>query len=178
MCQLLTEAFSYWKETGFWDFKSTVCMGVIIDANRAALAVNTPPDPALRHVVDWITTKGCLVVGGKLREELAKIAKFNVWMTQLKRAGRLEEINDAEVNATAERLAAEPKLLKSNDAHVVALALVSGVRVICTEDELLTQDINNAKVLKKPRGKVFRDHKIHAALLTNAPKCERCNKRT
>ena len=153
-------------------------MGVIIDANRAAQAVNTPPDPALRHVVEWITTKGCLVVGGKLREELAKINKFKVWMTQLKRAGRLEEVDDDEVDTEADRLAASPGLLKSNDAHVVALALVSGVRVVCTEDELLMNDFTNPVILKRPRGKVFRDHRTHAALLTDAPKCERCNKRS
>lgn len=153
-------------------------MGVIIDANRAALAVASPPDPTLKWVLDWISSKGCLVVGGKLREELGKIEKFRRLMTRLKQSGRLEEMDDDEVNAKAANLSAQTGLLKSDDPHVLALAIVSGVRVICTDDTALMDDIKNKEVINGPRGKVFRDYRKHADLLINSTQCERCSKRT
>ena len=43
----------------------------------------------------------------------------------------------------------------SNDVHVLALALVSGARLLYTNDAALIMDFKNSKVIANPRGKVY-----------------------
>lgn len=55
----------------------------------------------------------------------------------------------------------------SNDAHVVALARISGARVVATKDIQLHVDIKNKTLLDNPRGSVYQDES-HAHLLAAA----------
>ena len=43
----------------------------------------------------------------------------------------------------------------SNDLHVLALALVSGARLLFTDDRRLTNDFMNTDVISGPAGKVY-----------------------
>ena len=44
---------------------------------------------------------------------------------------------------------------KSNDLHVLALALVSGARLLYTNDTALIDDFGNREVIARPRGKIY-----------------------
>ena len=44
---------------------------------------------------------------------------------------------------------------KSNDLHVLALALVSGARLLYTNDTALIDDFGNREIVTRPRGKIY-----------------------
>jgi len=53
-----------------------------------------------------------------------------------------------------DKIQAEDRL-KSDDAHVVALAIVSGARLLYSKDVDLHEDFKNSKIISDPRGKVY-----------------------
>ena len=44
---------------------------------------------------------------------------------------------------------------RSNDLHVIALALVSGARLLYTNDRALIDDFGNREIVARPRGKIY-----------------------
>ena len=132
---------------------------------------------------DWFTTgNGRLVVGGALYRELCTGSeKFRTSANQLQLAGRMRRIPDTEVDAKAACLD-EKGLCRSDDAHVIALAKISGARLLCSNDADLQQDFKNKSLLDEPRGKVystrdksgaFKEYKpgTHGRLLGNKTLC-------
>ncbi len=95
-----------------------------------------------------------MVVGGKLRAELGMIGSFCEWQKQAVLAGRIKNENDAVVNERARELTRR-NVCSSNDQHVIALANVSGARLLYTNDGDLQKDFKNHKLIKKPRGKIY-----------------------
>jgi len=71
---------------------------------------------------------------------------------RIKQNNLLNEIGDSRIRI--EQRAVGRIGHESNDSHVLALARVSGARVIATDDSDLREDVGNAKLLK-PKGKVF-----------------------
>ncbi len=58
----------------------------------------------------------------------------------------------------------EEKLLqeetcRSNDTHVIALAQISGARLLYSNDMALHKDFRNKSLIDKPRGKVYSTNK-------------------
>lgn len=45
--------------------------------------------------------------------------------------------------------------LRSNDEHVLALALVSGARLLVAHDRRLRRDFRNPSIISGPRGNVY-----------------------
>ena len=45
--------------------------------------------------------------------------------------------------------------LKSDDPHIIALALVNGARLLYSNDLALQKDFRNAKLVSKPKGKIY-----------------------
>jgi predicted nucleic acid-binding protein len=141
-----------------------VCL--IVDANAAGefLAKSSP----LRN---WLLAeKGepRLVAAGALREELVKLADVRRLLTQLERAGRLRSAASDRLRQEADRLRADGQC-RSNDIHVLALAIVSGARTLATFDHALMGDFRNAGIISRPRGSVYRDPVAHARLLRHTP---------
>ena len=68
-------------------------------------------------------------------------------------------------------------LYTSNDPHVLALAIVSGARLLYSNDADLQQDFKDKRLIDKPRGKVYstREDKSfqqsHARLLWRKDLC-------
>lgn len=129
-------------------------MCIIVDANVAADMTGLNPCAASSQVVDWLTTKGSLVVGGKLTEELQRVRSAGRLLVALKRAGRLITAND---QAVAERTTALETATAciSDDPHVIALAQVSGARLLYSKDQALHADFCSATLLSAPRGSVY-----------------------
>jgi len=131
----------------------------IIDANVTSQlwqGGGTPAGQALRAEVD----KGRfpMVVGGRLREELWGAGdRMRQWLVQLQSAGRLRTVDRAEVDRVAQELKASrgPASLTSDDEHVVALAMVSGARLLFTNDMRLSRDFKNPRIVSSPRGRVY-----------------------
>ena len=130
-------------------------MCAIVDANVASEVFGSDRPPAGKRFFDWLSSpRGQLVVGGKLREELARDRRFVQWLKSALRNGRARSVTDDAVDAHATGLRKEGAC-KSNDLHVIALALVSGARLLYTNDTALIDDFGNPEIVARPRGKVY-----------------------
>ena len=130
-------------------------MCAIVDANVAYEVFGSDRPPAGKRFFDWLSSpRGQLVVGGKLREELARNRRFVQWLRSALRNGRARSVTDEAVDDHATELRREG-VCKSNDLHVLALALESGARLLYTNDTALIDDFGNREVIARPRGKVY-----------------------
>ena len=77
-----------------------------------------------------------------------------MWWQAATLSGRVERVGDEAAEAETVRMA-EQKACGSNDAHVIALALVSGARLLYSNDKDLGNDFGNKKLIKNPQGKVY-----------------------
>jgi len=142
-------------------------MCLIIDKNVApqVFGQNSNNDD-FRPIIDWLTSptkNGKLVVGGKLRYELYKIENARRFIMGLIRAGRAKDITE-NVDEETEKVKKLPEL-KSDDPHIIALARVSGARVLCTREKDLHKDFRNPKLIDDPRGHIYQNAK-HEHLLS------------
>lgn len=157
-------------------------MCVIIDANLAGKVFATPCDGDFKPLWDWVFDKqkqGSIVFGGHLAEELCRIRRVREGgtraLSELKRAGRAHEIRkdcvEREENVVRSLKTANGKRLrKSNDPHVIALARVSGARVLCSADQDLHADFKNLNLVPGPKGRIYQNA-THAKVLGHTPGC-------
>ena len=131
-------------------------MCAILDANVSSEVIGHNRPQAGKGFFDWINSgSGRLVVGGKLYDELKRSSEgFRNWAVQARLAGRLREENKRKVNTTTREIQREGEC-KSNDPHVLALAQVSDVRLLYSNDGDLQQDFGNKSLIDNPRGKVY-----------------------
>ena len=131
-------------------------MCAIVDANVASEVFGTNLPPAGDRFFDWLNRgSGLLVVGGKALEELElSSAKFRRWGQDAQLAGKLRIINESAVDARTRQLLSEG-VVTSNDHHVIALAQVSGARLLYTNDRRLQRDFKNKRLIDEPRGRVY-----------------------
>lgn len=145
-------------------------MCIIVDANRCAPFYNQPPASEAQPVLDWLLLgEGGLVIGGRLKDEhlRAKPGESQRLWLALKRAGRLYEVERSSVDAEEARLSGQTE---SDDPHVVALARLSGARLLYSEDQKLWKDWKNKRLLDRPRGSIYRGMK-HSRLLGHVSGC-------
>ncbi len=67
------------------------------------------------------------------------------------------------------------RLCKSNDGHIIALAIVSGARTLCSNNKRkkhLFADFTNKALIDDPRGGVYQNPS-HRHLLAHTPSCKR-----
>jgi len=109
-------------------------MCVIIDANVAGRAFAVPCEDDFAPLWKWIKKKdGKLVfgLGGKFGEELRAMPNIKRRVLWLWRDGLADQACAKELSKR-ERELKRLKICQSNDVHVLALALASGARVLCT----------------------------------------------
>jgi predicted nucleic acid-binding protein len=143
-----------------------VCL--IVDANAAEQFL-----ARASAVTNWLLgTRGepRLVAAGKLREELVQHAAVHRLLVELERAGRLRSADAERLQQEEDRLSASRRC-RSNDSHVLALAILSGARTLATFDNALAHDFRNAAIINKPRGRIYRNPTSHAHLLRHTPSC-------
>lgn len=120
-------------------------MCLIVDANAVAAVLDekNADHVEFRPVNQWLFFgKGKFVYGGKkLRQELSKLARYRSVLVELQRKGKTVLLDDGPIDARQEKITDELKRRgiaegdrRFNDAHLVAVVAVSGVRVVCTKD--------------------------------------------
>ena len=112
----------------------------------------------------------CIYYGGDLRREYEESNAILMQVLALDRAGRAKVLPDKEIDALSETLK-DANACRSDDPHVIALAIVSNCRLLCTNDELLEQDFTDRRLLAKPRGNVYKNVS-HRNLIRKH--CKRC----
>jgi len=104
-----------------------------------------------------------IVFGGYLGVEYGRSGKIRRIIVELSRAGRARKIDDNAVNQEQAQLEGSG-LCRSDDPHIIALARVSSVRLLCSHDVNLHVDFTNHLLLSNPRGKVYQN-RSHSNLL-------------
>ena len=154
-------------------------MCAILDANVAWQVFETkrPRPPAGKAFFDRINSgRVRLVVGGRLRRELDRSEAFRDWRLEAERAGRVTLLDDDAVDETARQLEQE-NACRSNDEHVVAVAQLSGARLLYSNDAKLQDDFTDKALVDGPRGKVYSTQagsdvtRAHRRLLANRNLC-------
>lgn len=145
-------------------------MCLIVDANAAPNAFAQPCTPDYAPVIGWLTgPKGMLVYGGHLSVELNRISCAADFIAQLVRAGRARPLDDDTVKNETQALR-DRRVCVSDDEHVVALARLSGARVLCTADQALMSDFKNVALVPTPKGRVYQNA-THKKILGHSGLC-------
>ena len=133
-------------------------MPAIVDASCMNIVIARQNTPALAMFKTWIEDgNGCIVFGGaEYRKELNRpeVRAFQIWLVQLQQAGRARTIDDEAVDAHVSVIKATSRL-RSNDAHIIALAFVGKARVLVSDDRKLKQDFTDTRLLRKPKGRLY-----------------------
>jgi hypothetical protein len=142
-------------------------MPIIVDINIAHKVFKVgDPDFGVVNQGLFNTGKGIkvrLVYGGKLKREYERSHAILNVVIELDRAGKASVVPDRDVDRE-ETLVSTMDVCVSDDPHIIALARVSGVRLLCSHDTDLHTDFTNKILLNNPRGKVYQCSK-HAHLL-------------
>jgi hypothetical protein len=143
---------------------------LIIDANKTADFLNKPSHPDHVPIYAWIESgRGMIPLGGQLAREILRIRNAQRYFRELLRAGRARRYPDERVDAD-EAAVRDTGLCVSDDPHVIALARVSGARVLFSEDRDLWDDFRNPQLVPRPVGKIYRRAE-HVAILREARPC-------
>ena len=130
-------------------------MCIIIDRNKHGQFLREQPTEDMQPVFDWISKRGGKLVystGGIFTKEF--FGKARTRMEDYRQAGKAKLIPYQEVEEKLNNL--DRDLLKSDDPHIIALALASGVRVLYTEDADLIEDFTNYRIMGAGnRGKIY-----------------------
>ena len=130
-------------------------MCAIIDANVAGKVFGHNPIPAGKKFFDWIDEgSGRLICAGKLKEELEDSSPgFREWARVALNTGKMKNINKEEVETRTEQIR-EESIHSSNDPHILALAQVSGARLLYSNDKKLHEDFRNRDLIS-PAGSIY-----------------------
>ena len=129
-------------------------MCAIVDASVAGKVFGSDRPEADKKFFDWITSgKARLVVGGRLLEELNK-TRFREWARQAFNAGLIRSVSKIRLKEREEVLLNQG-LCRSNDSHVIALAQLSGARLLYAHDGNLHKDFKNKDLINDPPGRVY-----------------------
>ena len=158
-------------------------MCAIVDANVRDQVFGDAQSEAGKFFLDWLLRPngGTLALGGKLRQELSDDGRNRSFLrayNQLRFNGRVRDIPDSVVDAETAALEAQGICI-SNDTHILALARVSGARLLYTNDQSLQDDFGDPRIVANPRGRVYTTRlrsdvrPTHRELLERADLCAR-----
>ena len=132
-------------------------MCAIVDTNVYHEVFSTGSQSnAGKYFYDWLMRRngGTFVSGGEHLRELNRIADFKRVFAERLQAGRARRIPDDLVDTETETVRSEG-LHRSNDEHVLALARVSGARLLFTNDDDLQDDFRDRQIVSGTRGLVY-----------------------
>ena len=127
-------------------------MCIIVDTNKLGGFLGEPPASESEPIHRWLDKGWGRIVystGGKFQTELQPAAQRKLLTYAQRGDARLIPGIDREVQALQKQGG-----LKSDDPHIIALARVSGARLLYTADAALIADFKNSALIK-PRGKVY-----------------------
>ncbi len=132
-------------------------MCLIVDANVATKVLAAEPSPDFAPVHEALLAgRAKIVYGGLLTNEYARLGAVRRFVAQLDRAGRARQLPRGAVDTETARLAAAGQC-RSNDHHVIAIARLGGVRLLCSRDQALHADFTDKALVDDPRGNVYQN---------------------
>ena len=142
-------------------------MCIIVDANKLGEFLANPPNDDAAPIRQWLERPngaGTLVysTGGKFAGELGRRARTR--LAVYAQAGKARLVPTHRFSDDVDTLRTSGRL-RSDDPHVLALARVSGARLLYTGDQNLIADFKDRYLIRSPRGKVY-SSAANAHLLT------------
>ena len=154
-------------------------MCAIIDASIVHQVFGSDRTDAGTAFFTWIASgNGRLVAGGKLLKELSRSEAFRSWWSQAQLAGRTTTFQEETVDRQTQEVEREG-VHRSNDPHVLALAQISGARLLFTNDLDLQKDFKNSELIEPSGGRIYTTirsatfGKAHKNLLRRGAPCPR-----
>lgn len=151
-------------------------MCAIVDANVASHLMGRNLPEAGARFLDYIESgRLTIVVGGKLRQELYQ-TPIRAFIQQAILAAKARSVEDTAVDRQAGEVE-QSGMCISDDAHIIALARISGARLLYTNDRDLQQDFKNRSLIDRPRGRIYTTlkyeqfHSSHRGLLNRSDLC-------
>ncbi len=131
-------------------------MCAIVDNNvRDQVFGANSQSSAGRFFLEWLSSgRGKLVVGGGVLRELNEYSDFKRWLRTALGRNIATAVDDAAVDAET-TIVQQNDVCKSDDEHVIALAHVSGARLLFTNDGDLQDDFKNPSIINNPRGVIY-----------------------
>lgn len=130
-------------------------MCVIVDANVGHEVFGPSQSEAGAFLLGQIIPeRKQLVVGGELLRELIQNRNFVDWLGDAQEFGLARQVSDDQVDAETETLRSEG-ICSSNDEHVLALARVSGARLLFTNDNALQDDFRDRQIIGGTQGRIY-----------------------
>ncbi len=134
-------------------------MCIVIDMNviPSLFSSSAEDHDEFKPILTWIThDSGKIIYGGKkYKQELSKLKKFLRFFSHLKRAGKVIEINDEQVDQYQEELEKKITHRDFDDAHIVAILVVSRCRLVATKEKRAIPFFKNIELypskIKKPK---------------------------
>ena len=142
-------------------------MCIILDANCFHKYLD-PDDKDMRPVRTWLKKENAKIAHSsteKLKSELEHSSRMVNEFVELRRENKLKIISSEDVDNRENELSDLKKEIKSNDLHILALALAGNVKVLVSLDENLGDDFK-----KFCSGKIYK-YRDHEHLLNNC-KCK------
>ena len=127
----------------------------------------------MKPIYNWLSDSGGKIVystEGKFKNEVSGRAREA--LSELLGSGKALLVKGGKLKSERERLIND-SVYKSDDIHVLALALVSGARLLYTEDQDLQNDFKRGKwkngkfIIGDPRGKLYTGKKNSNLLTAN-----------
>jgi len=140
-------------------------MCLLVDANICGDFFNRRG--AFSIAFDWVHEKGCLVYGGQLKKELEQNPMAERILTVWYQSGHAYREDDEAISIKAKQIR---NSCCSTDPHILAVAILSKSRLLCTNDGNLIKDFTGNRIITNPKGKIFR-YSSHRHLLKNVQPC-------
>ncbi|MBF2755744.1 MAG: hypothetical protein ISN29_10885 [Gammaproteobacteria bacterium AqS3] len=128
-------------------------MCLIIDANMFDGYIKQK-DANMQQLKFWVENKSRRVAysnAGKMKQELARNPEMMEMLFAYRESEKAELFSEEEIKRQEETL--QEYGLKSDDEHILALALASGARLLVSEDRALGVDFKAHPI----RGKVYKN---------------------
>lgn len=138
-------------------------MCIILDVNCISKFKN-PTDEDMEPVWDWLERKNGKIVYAyteQFNKEWDEGGGYQL-RRDLQRRGKFKERLAQEVQEKADELE-QSDILRSDDPHIIALAIIAEVKVLVSNDRRLHEDFKNRNLVG---GKVYQ-RKSHSRLLRN-----------
>lgn len=139
-------------------------MCLIVD-NNTAHQITLRSNDAIPIIRALDKRQVTLATGGKHLDELMGNSIRRL-LIELLRNGRARNFTGSELEKKTEQFSKSTTVV-SDDPHILALAIVSGARVLYTQDRDLITDFRNPRNIKKPRGAIY-------STFSNANLLKRC----
>lgn len=150
-------------------------MCLIVDANVASLVFSPKPHDDFLPIWNALSNGRAVAVhGGHLTVEYKKLTKIRRLLVELGRRGALRKIEDGPVKLATADFA--EKGIRSDDPHILGLAQVTNVRLLCSHDRDLHADFTNPALLQ-PQGNVYQNSD-HNPLIARHCKLKKQSRRT